>query len=146
MLSRRRSHSMPQNEIRLNQDSISKVSWREFSELNRQNLEIYQLVINKILNNFTPTTLDLLRSVLLHEYMYSLPVIERFINFISVNDLEGIEWGESDQPNIRLANLYRSPRTMIRSGAYSAYIPSPKKVVCDRTGNNEIEYEVLGEK
>lgn len=126
---------VPHDEIRLNKQSIAKVSWSEFCQVNHEVLQIYNLVVTKILSRITGITLDLLISVLAGEYYIPYLTINKFIDFISAHDFKDIEFESSREvPNVRTPVIYKSPRIRTPSVSATATRYIPKHIVNDRDG------------
>lgn len=122
---------------RTNKESIAKVPFHEWEQLNADNLYCYSITINKILSPTHGTPLIELQNALIYQYAVPSSYVDKYLNFLINNDLEKISWETpEDNSSVRLPLLYLEPRNRITvsDGVASWFIPQPKQTVNDRDG------------
>jgi hypothetical protein len=119
----RSSLQPPHEEIRLN--APAHTPWFLFLEQNGDIAKVYNLIVNHIISDIHPTSLDAIRDTLRWKYVIPHNMIEDTIQFIVTNETKDIEFEEREKSNIRLPLIYRRPRNHVEIvGEYSVFVPS----------------------
>ncbi|SRR6266540_1480815 len=81
---------IPPTDIRVNKGTVS---WIEYSQQNKQSLQLYNLIVNEIISS-TPISFDELGLILKVDYLISKSVIDKFFKWLQVTDTTGIKFVE----------------------------------------------------
>jgi hypothetical protein len=100
---------LPDNDPRSHISARSK-SWSDLRISQANNLKIYKLCIDKILDENVDTTLSALRETLSEDYNVPEVLVLSFIRWIGNTDLKGIYWKTPENNDyIRLPILRLAP-------------------------------------
>lgn len=91
-LTRNRHIPAVHEDPRTDEKAKAKVNFHDWEQLNSDNLYCYSIIINKILSPTFGTPLEVLQNALIYQHAIPSSIVEKFIKFISINDLKKISW------------------------------------------------------
>jgi hypothetical protein len=109
----------------------SKINYLELQHTHSDILKVLNLCVTKILSPLVGTSLNVLSNILRVEYGISTKLYNDFVKFISIHDLNCLEFETSpENNNVRLPIIFATPRQKVSViGNHSLWMPSHKEEI-----------------